>query len=359
MATLENKSIIYREIPDGLPTSTHLSLESSTIPASAPAGGLLLQTLYLSLDPYLRGRMRDPETKTYSEAYVLGEPLSNFGISRVLDVSSTGAAAASGLKKGDLVGSPFAKTQFRLYQPVPEEQVAHYAKIEEKAGVPLTYFLGILGMPGMTAYHGLVNVGGPLKAGETLLVSAASGAVGQIVGQLGKQFGMRVVGSVGSDEKVKYVTEELGFDAAWNYNAEKDPYAAIDKYIPEGIDVYFDNVGGPLADAVFLKAKVNGRIVVCGTISQYNTPREQQYGMKNYMEVFQRRLTIKGFIILDTMINEPGTIQSIVGSVAGMVGEGKIKFKEDVVEGIENTVSAFQGLLTGKNNGKLVLKYSD
>ncbi|KAK9381939.1 uncharacterized protein V2V93DRAFT_368289 [Kockiozyma suomiensis] len=353
--TLQNKSIVFSQIPKGLPTEEHLPLVSSEISSEAPKGGLLLQTLYVSLDPYMRGCMRDPSIKTYSEPYPLGKPINNFGISRVID------SKASGFKKSDLVISPYGKTVFSLYQSVSADELPFFTPVSDTEGIPLTYYIGILGMPGLTAYHALINIGGPLKSGETILVSAAAGAVGQIVGQLAKLHGLRVVGSVGSDEKVKFVTEELGFDAAWNYNKETDYYAAIDKYIPEGTDIFYDNVGGPLLDAVLLKSKVHGRIIACGAISQYNLQPEERYGCKNLIEIFQRRLTIKGFVILDTIVGDPETVKEVIGSLTKLVKKDAdaFLFKEDVTDGIENLTTAFQGLLTGKNQGKSIVKFAD
>ncbi|KAK9381938.1 uncharacterized protein V2V93DRAFT_212778 [Kockiozyma suomiensis] len=353
--SLQNQSLIFAKIPTGLPTSEHLRLISSEIPSNAPAGGLLLQTLYLSLDPYMRGCMRDPKIKTYSDAYIVGKTFSNYGISRVIESNDMR------FTRGDIVVPRIAKTEFSLYQVVSAAEVPLFTIVSAENGIPLTYYIGVLGMPGVTAYHSLMNVAGPVKSGETILISAAAGAVGQIVGQLAKLNGLRVVGSVGSDEKVKFVTEELGFDAAWNYKKEPDYYAAIDKYIPEGIDIYYDNVGGPILDAAFAKTKVYGRIISCGAISQYNLLPEERYGYKNLVEIFQRRLTVKGFITRDLFVNHPESVKEIKNEMAKLVekdGGASFLFKEDITEGIENTITAFQGLLTGKNNGKVIMKFS-
>jgi NADPH-dependent curcumin reductase CurA len=218
--------------------------------------------------------------------------------------------------------------------------------------VPLSWYLGVLGMPGMTAYVGLLDIGKP-KAGETVYVSAAAGAVGQIVGQLARMQGCRVVGSAGSDDKVAWLTREAGYDAAFNYKTSGPLGAALGEHCPKGIDVYFENVGGAMLDAVLTRMNVRGRIAACGMISQYNL--EQPEGVHNLMAVVGNRLTIQGFIVSDHFDRLPQFIQQMTGWLA----DGKVVYREDVAEGIENAPAAFIGMLKGENFGKQVVKIAD
>ncbi|KAK9496089.1 hypothetical protein V1508DRAFT_429492 [Lipomyces doorenjongii] len=349
MSLLENKTVVYKKVPVGLPTEENLEIVTSKVSSSAPDGGLLIQVLYVSLDPFLRGRMRDPSIRSYRPAYSTGEILSNFGIGRVIDSSAPEFA------KGDIVKSNI--TQFTTYQAVPKECRQFFNKVENPNGFPLTYFLGVLGMPGLTAYYSFYKIGEP-KKGETILISAASGAVGQLVGQLAKHEGLRVIGSVGSDEKVKYLKDELEFDEAWNYK-EISPVVAIAKHIPEGIDIYFDNVGGELLDAALAGMSNYGRIIACGQISQYNISNpEDRYGIKNTMMIVAKRLKFQGFIILDIYDGEAGTVAEFEETVSKLLKDGGFIYKEDVIDGIENTLDGFVAMLTGKNFGKVSVKVS-
>ncbi|KAK9460516.1 uncharacterized protein V1516DRAFT_676913 [Lipomyces oligophaga] len=348
---LQNKSVLYEKFPVGVPGPESLVVKSAEIEPEAPEGGMFVQVLVLSLDPYLRGRMRDPSLKSYSSAFEFGKPISNFGVAKVLK-SDTLAFA-----EGDLVVSP--TTESTIYQAVEKQFVGFYRKIENPHNFPLSYFVGVLGMPGMTGYHGLLEVGGPLKKNETLLISAASGAVGQIVGQLAKRAGMRVVGYVGSDDKMKYLLEELKFDDAWNYKVEKDPYEAIANHIPEGIDLYFDNVGGELLDAALVHMKDFGRIVACGMISQYNNKPGEGYRFKNLNLIVGKRLRMEGFIILDTMQSDPTFIGRFEKDVSDGLLDKSIVYREYEVDGLDNLLDGFLELLSGKNFGKVFVKVSD
>ncbi|KAK7207414.1 hypothetical protein BZA70DRAFT_264787 [Myxozyma melibiosi] len=351
MASIENKSVIFKSVPVGYPTADNLPVVSSTIPASAPEGGLLIKVLTISLDPYMRGRMRDASKKSYSPAFPLDQPTAGFGVSKVLD------SAVAGFAKDDLVVSPV--TNHAQYMAVPAALVGTFKKVTNPYNFPLSYFVGVLGMPGLTAYTSLEYVVGPLKAGETILVSAAAGAVGQIVGQIAKKRGLKVYGTVGSDEKVKYLTDKLGFDDAWNYKTETDCVAAINKHIPQGIDIFFDNVGGDLLDAVLVTANDFARIACCGQISQYNAKPEELYGYKNLMEIVTRRLKLQGFIVGDLVQQHPDVLGKFFAEVSGYLHDGSFVYQEDVVEGLENFADAFVGLLKGKNFGKLVIKVAD
>ncbi|KAJ8099852.1 hypothetical protein POJ06DRAFT_118270 [Lipomyces tetrasporus] len=348
--SLENKTVMYKKVPVGLPTEETLGIVTSKISSSAPEGGLLIQVLDVSLDPYLRGRMRDPSVKSYTMAFAVNEPMYSYGIGRVVDSSAPEFA------KGDIVKSPI--TQFALYQSVPKAAIQFFKKVENPNGFPLTYFLGVLGMPGLTAYYSFYKIGEP-KKGETILISAASGAVGQLVGQLAKREGLRVVGSVGSDDKATYLRDELEFDTVWNYK-KIAPAEAIAKHTPEGIDIYFDNVGGEFLDAALAGMNNYGRIIACGQISQYNVSKsEDKYGIKNTGLIVGRRLKLQGFIILDIYDRDEETVVEFEKNVSKCLKDGEIIYKEDVTEGIENTLNAFVGLLTGSNFGKVSVKVSE
>ncbi|KAK9322374.1 hypothetical protein V1517DRAFT_137440 [Lipomyces orientalis] len=348
--SLENKSVVYKKVPIGLPTEETLGIVTSKISSSAPEGGLLIQNLDVSLDPYLRGRMRDPTVKSYTPAFEVNEPIHNYGISRVVDSSAPEFA------KGDIVKSSI--TQFALYQSVPKAAIQFFKKVENPNGFPLTYFLGVLGMPGLTAYYSFYKIGEP-KKGETILISAASGAVGQLVGQLAKRDGLRVVGSVGSDDKAKYLRDELEFDQVWNYK-KISPAEAIAKYTPEGLDIYFDNVGGKFLDAALAGMNDYGRIIACGKISEYNLSKpEDRYGIQNTGVIVTRRLKLQGFIILDIYDRHEETVAEFEKNMSKSLQDGEIIYKDDVTEGIENTLSAFVGLLTGRNFGKVSVKFSE
>ncbi|CAG8547485.1 12520_t:CDS:2, partial [Dentiscutata heterogama] len=223
------------------------------------------------------------------------------------------------------------------------------AKEIANSNAPKSYFLGILGMPGMSAYVGLNKIGKP-KKGETIFITAASGAVGQVVGQIAKIKGLRVIGSAGDDSKIKYLEEELNFDGAFNYKTCNTD-EKLRELCPNGIDIYFDNVGGETLETVLNHLNIFGRVVACGMISQYNT--KTPYGIKNLMQVVGKRLLIQGFIVSDHYQEMSESFQKEMGE---WLKQGKLKYKEDIVEGIQNAPEAFVNMLTGKNFGKMVIK---
>jgi NADPH-dependent curcumin reductase CurA len=263
---VQNKAVIFKAVPHGFPVAgKDLVVETRSIDLDAdlPPNTIQLKNFYFSFDPAQRGRMRDPNAKSYSPAYTLGQPIANVGISRVLK------STCSHFKVGDIV---IGRLGFEEYALITDPVVAGnnvltgVRKLQNPYDLPLTQFLGALGGPGITAYGSLYEIGKP-KKGETMFVSAASGAVGQVVGQLGKMEGMRVIGSVGSDEKLELIKGELGFDDGFNYKKE-DIGEALARLMPEGIDVYFDNVGGEMLDLVLLHMNNFGRIgTLCVTIS--------------------------------------------------------------------------------------------
>lgn len=255
---VSNKSLIFKNIPTHLPVpGEHLVIEDRPIDlTNPPEGGLIIEVLSLSYDPYQRARLRDPAVKDYFPAYQPGQTISNWGIGRVL------AASAEGFAKGDLVRSGFAP--FSEYASLSKEDMGHVEKLVNKYDVPPEMFIGPIGMPGMTAYSGLYEIGHP-KKGQTIFIDSAAGAVSQVVAQLAKREGLRVIGSVGSDEKLKTI-KEWGFDDGFNYKKEK-PAEALKRLIPEGIDIFWENVGGEQFEAALDNMNKFGRIVCCGMVS--------------------------------------------------------------------------------------------
>lgn len=294
---------------------------------------VLVRVIYLSLDPYMRGRMRD--AASYAAPVGIGEVMTGGTVGEVVKSNHPD------FKVGDIVEDRLGWQEYAI-GPGPA-----FRKVDASLA-PISTANGVLGMPGMTAYFGLYEVGQP-KAGETVVVSAASGAVGQVVGQLAKIAGCRAVGIAGGPKKCAFVKDTLGFDACIDYKAEKDLTAAVKAACPNGVDVYFDNVGGVVSDAVFVNLNFWARVALCGSISQYNTtePGPRLLGM-----FVGRRVTMRGFIVWDFN----GKYGPALRQMGEWVHSGRIKYKEDIVEGIENAPRAFIGLLRGDNFGKLQVK---
>lgn len=332
MAT-DNTQVLLKSRPTGWVTEDNF--EIATRPAREPGDGeVLVRNLYMSVDPYMRGRMRD--AKSYATPWQLGEVCQAGVVGQVV------ASNAPNLAEGDYVSGMLGWEQ---YSVAPGKALM---KVNADAA-PLSYYLGVMGMPGMTAWVGLLDIGAP-KEGETVYVSAASGAVGQVVGQIAKLKGCRVVGSAGDDGKVAYIRDELGFDAAFNYKNVDSLGRALRETCPDGIDVYFENVGGAMLDAVLANINPFGRIVACGMISQYNL--EQGEGVKNLMVIVGNRVKFQGFIVSDHFARMP----EFVREMGGWIAEGKIKYRESITKGIENAPKAFIGMLKGENFGKAVVE---
>ncbi|MED6204385.1 hypothetical protein PIB30_008830 [Stylosanthes scabra] len=339
MGEVKNKQVVLKNYVTGLLKESDLDIVEGTITLNLPEGSseVLLKNLYLSCDPYMRNLMNNVEGPDESFVpYTPGSPLMGYGVSKVLE------SGHPEYNKGDLV---WGFTKWQEYSLVPSSQINF--KIQH-TDVPLSYYTGILGMPGMTAYAGFFEVGLP-KKGENVFVSAASGAVGQLVGQFAKLSGCYVVGSAGSKEKVELLKNKFGFDDAFNYKEEPDLNAALKRYFPEGIDIYFENVGGKTLDAVLLNMRVNGRIVVCGMISQYE--RSQPEGVTNLTNLIIKRIRMQGFVVTDYYPMYPKILEYVVPKIK----EGKIVYVEDIVEGLENGPAALVGLFNGCNVGKQVL----
>lgn len=332
---MKNTQVLLAKRPDGAPTLESFSTVTKEV-ADIPRGQMLCQTLYMSVDPYMRGRMND--VPSYVPPFQLNEPCEAGVVVKVIE-SNDGPFPAGAY----LVGmGPWA--EYMLSDGTDMRQV-------DPAIAPLSYHLGILGMPGMTAYVGLKAIA-ELKEGENLFVSAASGAVGQVVGQIGKNMNCHVSGSAGSDDKVDYLIEELGFDAAFNYKTN-DLNKAMKRSNPNGIDVYFENVGGPQLEAVLNTMNFNGRIAACGMIANYNG--EPVPGPRNLVLVVGRSIKMQGFIVF----NYPDAATEWVSLGAKWLQEGKLHYRESVAEGIANAPQAFLDMLAGKNFGKQVVKVAD
>lgn len=256
---VSNKTLVFKKVPTGVPVpGEHLVIEDRPINLDdpAPKGGLVLKVLYASFDPYLRGKMRDPQIKSYSPAFEINSPIVNSTVCKVLK------SDAPSFNEGDLV---IAYQPIAEYVVVNNPEEAKVRKINNPHSLDLGLFLGALGMPGLTAWSGLYRIGKP-KKGETIFVSSAAGAVGQVVGQVAKKEGLKVIGSVGSDEKLDFIINELGFDGGFNYKKEK-PLEALNRLAPEGIDIYFENVGGEHLEAALTAMNTDGRICACGMVS--------------------------------------------------------------------------------------------
>lgn len=336
---LGNKQIIFKGYIEGVPKESDMELRlGKKIKVEAPKGSaaFLVKNLYLSCDPYMRGRMRDFHG-SYIPPFVPGSVIEGFGVSKVIDSDNPS------FKPGDLVSGFTGWEEYSLIHNT--EQLR---KVEPDDHIPLSYHIGLLGMPGFTAYAGFYEVCAP-KENECVFVSAASGAVGQLVGQLAKLHGCYVVGSAGSNQKVDLLKNELGFDEAFNYKEEPDLDAALKKYFPQGIDIYFENVGGAMLDAVLLNMRVHGRIAVCGMVSQNGISGQQ--GIRNLFSLIPNRIKMQGFLQSDYLHLFP----KFVEDVSSLYKQGKITCLEDMNEGLESAPAAFAGLFSGKNVGKQVI----
>ncbi|MFZ6642626.1 NADP-dependent oxidoreductase [Undibacterium sp. TC4M20W] len=299
------------------------------------AGEVLIKNLYISLDPAMRGWMNESKN-SYMPPVAIGEVMRALAVGQV--VESNNPKFAAGEHVSGILGM----------QEYAYSDGNGISKIDPKLA-PLPLYLSTLGMPGMTAYFGLLEVGQP-KEGDTVVISGAAGAVGTIVGQIAKIKGARVVGIAGGADKVRYLTEELGFDAAIDYKSE-DVSAALKQHCPKGIDVYFDNVGGDILDAALAQLAFGARVVICGAISQYNNTTPIK-GPSNYLNLMVKRATMKGVMVSDFY---PRAMEAAM-VMGGWIMSGKLKSREDIVEGLENFPETFQKLFTGENNGKLILK---
>ncbi|KZM73530.1 NADP-dependent oxidoreductase [Nocardia terpenica] len=338
---MQSTRIVLASRPTGMPTAENFRTETVELPALAP-GEALLQTLYLSLDPYMRGRMSD--APSYAPPVRIGQPMVGATVSRVLETTD------DTVRSGDIV------LGYGGWQTHSVEPVRILRRLDPAAAPPRTA-LGVLGMPGFTAYSGLLTIGRP-QPGETVVVAAATGPVGATVGQLAKIRGARAVGIAGGPKKVALLRDYFGFDAAVDHRAP-DFAEQLAAATPDGIDVYFENVGGAVFDAVLPRLNRYARIPVCGLIAGYNDtelpPGPDRLGLFMSM-VLRRSLTVRGFIQTEFAAEQ---YPAFLADTAGWIAEGRMKYLEDVVDGLDNAVEAFRGLLVGRNLGKLVIKVAD
>ncbi|KAL6976094.1 hypothetical protein U1Q18_024886 [Sarracenia purpurea var. burkii] len=333
---VRNKQVIFRDYITGFPKESDMYLrtdKSIRLKVPEDSNAVLVKNLYLSCDPYMRLQMQKPSALP---PYTPGSVITGYGVAKVVD------SGHPKFKKGDLV---WWKTGWEEYSLITTPESLF--KIEH-TDVPLSYYAGILGMPGLSAYAGFYEICSP-KKGDYVFISAASGAVGQIVGQFAKLMGCYVVGSVGSKEKVDLLKNKLGFDDAFNYKEEHDLDAALKRYFPEGIDIYFENVGGKMLDAVLLNMRDHGRISVCGMISQYT--RDEPEGIKNLFSILIKRIRMEGFANSEYYHLYPKFLDLILPYIR----EQKIVYTEDIVEGLEAAPSALVGLYSGRNFGKQIV----
>ncbi|XP_058101929.1 2-alkenal reductase (NADP(+)-dependent)-like isoform X1 [Magnolia sinica] len=336
-----NKQVVFRDFVTGFPKESDMILRTGTIRLKVPEGSkaVLVKNLYLSCDPYMRSRMAKIDGPYYVTSFVPGSPIVGFGVAKVLD------SGHPDFKEGDLVWGMTGWEEFTL---ISEPETLFKIKYTD---IPLSYYTGILGMAGLTAYAGFYEVCTP-KKGEYVFVSAASGAVGQLVGQFAKLMGCYVVGSAGSSDKVELLKSKFGFNDAFNYKEEPDLNKALTRHFPEGIDIYFENVGGYMLDAVLLNMRLHGRIAACGMISQYNL--EKPEGVHNLFCLITKRIRMEGFLVFDYYHLYP----QFLDVTRQYIKEGKIVYVEDSVDGLESAPAALIGLFTGKNVGKQVVVIS-
>jgi len=340
MTNLTNRRITLAARPVGAPKDSDFKLIEEPVAEAGP-NQVLLRTVYLSLDPYMRGRMN--AVASYAPYVEIGETMVGGAVSTVV------ASNHSDYKPGDLV---FGYTGWQKYALVDGSNL----RVIDSTAAPISTALGVLGMPGLTAYVGLLDIGQPV-AGETVVVSAASGAVGAVVGQIAKIKGCRVVGVAGAEEKCRYVVDTLGFDACVSHRSE-NLAEELAEVCPDGVDVYFENVGGVVFQAVLGHLNADARISVCGLVSHYNDtdrPPGPDSMLRLARTILTKRLKVQGFIIFYHANREAAFREDMIA----WLDDGKVRYREDIVEGIEQAVGAFQGLLEGRNFGKLLVQVSE
>jgi len=328
-----SRQIVLAARPVGMPKASDFKVE--TVPVPEPgAGQVLVRNLWMSVDPYMRGRMSD--RKSYAPPFEVGKPMDGRAIGQIVQ------SRHPTLEEGAIVSSMLGWREYFVSTGEGMNPI--------DPSLPLSSYLGVLGIPGFTGWYGLKQIGRP-KPGETLAVSGAAGATGSLVVQMGKILGCRVVGTAGTDDKCAYLTRELGVDAALNYKKAADLFDALRQACPKGIDIYFENVGGPLLDMVLRQVNPFARIPLCGMISQYNLDPPDP-GPRYLFSMIGNRVLMQGFIISDHLSLYP----EFLAEVGGWLKSGRIKREETVVEGIENAPKAFLGLFSGDNVGKMVVR---
>ncbi len=331
-----NRQVRLAARPQDFPRESDFDIVEQPIPTAAQ-GQLLIRNVFLSLDPYMRGRMS--ERRSYAPPLAIGEVMVGGTVGKVVQSNHPGFV------KGELVEAMLGWQEYATSD-------GHGLRKIDPQVAPISTALGILGMPGLTAYFGLLDIARP-KPGETVVVSGAAGAVGSVVGQIAKIMGCRVVGIAGTDAKINYMVKELGYDAAFNYRSVERYYDVLNEICPEGIDVYFDNVGGAITQAVFRLLRQRARVAVCGQISQYNLAKPE-LGPPLLPYLLVRQARAEGFLISQFADRYPEGLTQLTRWLQA----GRLKYREDIVDGLENAPRAFIGMLSGRNMGKQLVKLS-
>lgn len=329
----KNRTIFLASRPVGMPTKENFRMETGPIPQISD-GEVLIKTIYLSVDPYMRGRMSG--IKTYVDPFEVDKPLVGGIVGKIVQ-SKNPSFKEGEFVEGRLPWSDYTVSKGKSIRKIDPNQA------------PISTALGVAGMPGLTAYFGMLDIGKP-KEGETVVVSGAAGAVGSVAGQIAKIKGCRVVGVAGSQEKIDYLINELGFDAAVNYKSE-NLYSELKEACPNGVDVYFDNVGGEVSDLLMRLMNFHSRIVLCGQISQYNNTKIE-YGPRIQGKLVTHSILMQGFIVS----NYADRFNEGYEQLGKWIREGKIKYRETITDGLENAPDAFIGLFTGENIGKQLVR---
>ena len=337
MATL-NRQITLAARPVGFPKDSDFKLVESPVPAPKE-GEFLVRIVYMSVDPYMRGRMRD--AASYAAPVQLGEVIGGGAVGKVFSSNNPK------YREGDIVEGPFGWQEYAVSNGQGARKI-------DPSLAPISTALGVLGMPGLTAYFGLLDICDP-RPGETVVVSGAAGAVGSLVGQIAKIKGCSADGIAGTDDKIAYLTDELGFDAAFNYKTETDYFRKLKELCPKGIDVYFDNVGGEITDAVFRLINTRARISICGQISQYNLEQIEMGPRLVLVSLLGKQAKAEGFLVFQFADRYAEGLKQM----AEWINQGKLKYREDIEHGIENAPGAFMAMLRGRNTGKQLVKLSE
>lgn len=331
---MKNRQIVLASRPHGLPSSENFRVEKKDL-NKISEGEVLLKSWFISVDPYMRGRMND--VKSYAPSFQVDQPIAGGVVAKVIESRN------KSFIEGDTV---FGMLPWATYCI---EKAENLRKVDTQSAPP-SYYLGILGMPGLTAYFGMMDIGKP-KAGETVVVSGAAGAVGIVAGQIAKILGAYVVGIAGSDDKCKLLKEQFRFDDAVNYKTSKTMRNVIAAICPKGVDVYYDNVGGEITDAVISNLNFHARIVLCGQISQYNNT-EAQMGPSILTKLLTRSVLLQGFIVS----NYSDRFGEAFAHLAQWINEGKLKCKETIIHGFDKLPDTFLALFSGKNQGKMLVE---
>lgn len=344
MAVVESREwYLSSYVPEGVPTSDHIKLRTVSLSVdvdSIPDQHVAIQLLWISIDPYIRSKMTGHDDGLYFPQFNLNQVITEFGIGRVI------RSKDSNFPEGDIVINPFFPVAEYCVMPS-----AFLRKVDPTAGIALPDYLGPLGVPGFTAWVGIGVLGNP-KPGSNVFISAAAGGVGIFAGQLAKLKGCRVIGSTGSDEKMKLLKEEFGYDDAFNYNKETDFDAALSKYFPNGIDIYFENVGGKMLEAVLNHVNKGARIPLCGMISQYNKIWTEREGVRNLLNMVGKEVRMEGFLV-GSYLDRFGDFMK---EMEGYLKEGKINSKYKIYNGIESFLESFASIFSSSNIGKVVIQ---